>query len=127
MPGKTEKREERMDTEANKAVVRRYMEMWNTGNVVLADELLAPTYVDHAHPEVTGPERVKQAVPKFRTAFPDFHISLGDMVSEGDLVALRATLRRTQQGKEVVSRVMWFVRLADGMMTELWTGSETSN
>lgn len=116
-----------MDTEANKAVVRRYMEMWNTGNVVLADELLAPTYVDHAHPEVTGPERVKQAVPKFRTAFPDFHISLGDMVSEGDLVALRATLRRTQQGKEVVSRVMWFVRLADGMMTELWTGSETSN
>jgi predicted SnoaL-like aldol condensation-catalyzing enzyme len=127
MPGKTEKREEGMDTEANKAVVRRYMEMWNTGNVALADELLAPTYVDHAHPEVTGPESVKQAVLRFRAAFPDFHISLGDMVSEGDLVALRATLRRTQQGKEVVSRVTWFVRFAGGMMAELWTGSETSS
>ena len=127
MPEKILKREEGMDAEANKAVVRRYLEMWNTGNVTLADELLAPTYVDHAHPEVTGPESVKQAVPKFRAAFPDFHISLGDMVSEGDLVALRATLRRMQQGKEAVSRVMWFVRLADGMMAELWTGSETSS
>ena len=115
-----------MDAEANKAIVRRYMEMWNTGNVALADELLAPTYVDHTHPEVTGPESVKQAVSKFRATFPDFRISLGDIVSEGDLVALRAILRRTQQGKEVVSRVMWFVRIADGMMVELWTGSETS-
>ncbi len=115
-----------MDAEANKAIVRRYMEMWNTGQVALADELLAPTYVDHAHPEVTGPESVKQAVPKFCAAFPDFRISIGDIVSEGDLVALRAILRRTQQGKEVVSRVMWFVRIADGMMVELWTGSETS-
>jgi predicted SnoaL-like aldol condensation-catalyzing enzyme len=126
MAGKTVKRETGMDIEANKALVRRYTEMWNTGEVALADELLAPTYVDHAHPEVTGPERVKQAVPKFRAAFPDFQISLKEIVSEGDLVALRAILRRTQQGKEVVSRVMWFVRLAEGMMVELWTGSETS-
>jgi predicted SnoaL-like aldol condensation-catalyzing enzyme len=126
MPDKTLKRKEGMDAEANKAVVRRYIEIWNTGNVALADELLAPTYVDHAHPEVTGPESVKQAMPKFRATFPDFRISIGDIVSEGDLVALRATLRRTQQGKEVVSQVMWFVRLAHGKMAELWTGSETS-
>ncbi len=33
-----------MDLEANKAVVRRYIEMWNTGNVV--DDVLAPEYVD---------------------------------------------------------------------------------
>ena len=30
-----------MDSEANKAVVKRYIEMWNTGNVALADEVLA--------------------------------------------------------------------------------------
>ena len=126
MAGNTVKRETGMDVEANKTIVRRYLEMWNTGEVAQADELLAPTYVDHAHPEVTGPESVKQAVPKFRAAFPDFRISIGDIVSEGDLVALRAILRRTQQGKEVVSRVMWFVRIAQGMMVELWTGSETS-
>jgi predicted SnoaL-like aldol condensation-catalyzing enzyme len=126
MAGKTLKREAGMDAEANKALVRRYMEMWNTGEVALADELLAPTYVDHAHPEVTGPESVKQAMPKFREAFPDFRIDIGEIVSEGDRVALRAILRRTQQGKEVISQVMWFVRIADSMMVELWTGSETS-
>lgn len=108
-----------MNSEANKTVVKRYMEMWNTGNVVLADEVLALTWVDHAHPEVRGPESVKQAVPKIRATFPDFHITIESMVSEGDLVALRGTVRT-----EIVSRVMWFVRLIDGKMEEMWTGPE---
>src|SRR5262245_53728550 len=114
-----------MDAEANKVIVIRYIEMWNTGHLALADELLAPTYVDHAHSEVTGPASVKQALQQFRAAFPDFSVTLGAMVSEEDLVAVRATLRRTQQGKEVVSRVMWFVRIVQGRIAELWTGSET--
>ncbi len=33
-----------MNPKANKTVVRRYMEMWKTGNVVLADEVLGPTW-----------------------------------------------------------------------------------
>lgn len=115
-----------MDTETNKTLVRRYLEMWNTGQVELADEVLAPTWVDHAHPEVTGPESVKQAVSRIRAAFPDFHITIEHIVSEGDLVALRGTIRRTQQGTPLVSAVMWFVRLASGKMVEMWTGSETS-
>ena len=110
-----------MDSEANKALVRRYLEMWNTGHVELADEVLAPTWVDHSHPEATGPESVKQAVLKIRAAFPDFSITIESMVGEGDLVALRGMVRR-----EIVSRVMWFVRLADGKMLEMWTGSEAS-
>ena len=109
-----------MNSEANKTVVKRYMEMWNTGNVVLADEVLTPTWVDHAHPEVRDPESVKQAVRKVRAAFPDFRITIESMVSEGDLVALHGTVRT-----EIVSRVMWFVRLIDGKMEEMWTGPET--
>ena len=113
-----------MDSEANKAIVKRYMEMWNTGNVALADEVLAPTYVDYAHPEVTGPAEVKRTVLEVRTAFPDFHIAIEYIVGEEDIVAWRGIIRRTQQGKEVVSHVMWFCRLADGLMLELWTGNE---
>src|SRR6266702_4054452 len=89
MPVTILKKGERMDVEANKALVRRYIELWNAGNVELADEVLAPTWVDHAHPEVTGPERVKQAVSKIRAAFPDFRITIESIVGEGDLVALR--------------------------------------
>ena len=111
-----------MDTEANKAIVRRYIEMWNTGNVVLADEVLAPTWLDHAHPEVTGSESVKQAVSKIRAAFPDFYITIESILAEGNLVALRGIVQR-----EAVSRVMWFIRIIDGKMVEMWTGSERSN
>ncbi len=110
-----------MDSEANKALVRSYIEMWNTGNVELADEVLAPTWVDHAHPEVTGPESVKQAVLEIRAAFSDFRITIDFMMSEDNMVALRGTIIRTQQGKETASQVMWLVRIANGKMVEEWT------
>lgn len=107
--------------EANKAIVRRYLEMWNTGNVALADEVLAPDWLDHAHPEVTGPESVKQAVSKVRAAFPDLQFTIESIVSEGDIVAVYAAVQRGGS-----SRVMWFVRIANGKMAEMWTGSETA-
>lgn len=115
-----------MGIEASKALVRRYMEMWNTGRVELADEVLAPDWRDHAHPEVSGPESVKQAVSQIRATTPDFSISIESIIGEGDLVALRGTVRRTRQEAEVASRVMWFVRVANGKMQEMWTGTETA-
>ncbi len=111
-----------MDIAANKALVKGYIEMWNTGDVTLADDMLAADWVDHAHPEVVGTDHVKQAVVKVRAAFPDFHIMIEQNITEDDLVAIRATVLRG--GK--TSRVMWFVRVADGKMREMWTGSETS-
>lgn len=116
-----------MDLEANKDVARRYIEMWNTGKVALAGEVLAPDYMDHAHPEISGPESVKQSVQKIRAALPDFNIAIEFIISEGDLVALRGTIRRTQQGTLVVSHVIWFIRIVGGKMTELWTGPEAAN
>jgi len=111
-----------MNIEANKAPVRGYIEMWNTGDVALADEVLATDWVDHAHPEVVGTDHVKQAVVKVRAAFPDFHITIEQIIAEGELVAVRATVLRG--GK--TSRVMWLVRVAEGKMREMWTGSESS-
>jgi predicted SnoaL-like aldol condensation-catalyzing enzyme len=110
-----------MDSDANKALVRSYIEMWNTGNVELADEVLAPGWVDHAHPEVTGLASVKQAVLEIRAAFPDFRITSDFIMSEGNMVVLRGTIIRTQQGKEVVSQIMWLVRIVNGKMAEEWT------
>lgn len=96
--------------------------MWNTGNVESADEVLALSWLDHAHPEVTDPESVKRAVREIRKAFPDFHITIDFMMSERDMVALRGTILRTQQdGKKLVSQVMWLIRIANGKMAEEWT------
>jgi hypothetical protein len=85
-----------MDVEANKQIVRRYVELWNTGNTALADDILSPTYVDHAHPEVSGPESVKQALQQTRTAFPGFASSIDSLIGERDMVALRVIIRRTR-------------------------------
>jgi hypothetical protein len=52
-----------MNNAANKAIVRRYVELYNTGHVDLADEVIASDFVDHTHPELRpGPEDVKLEV-----------------------------------------------------------------
>ncbi len=115
-----------MHAEKNKLIVRRYIEMWNTGHADLADEVLATNYRDHAHPEVTSIEHVKQALLTTRTAIPDFHIAIEQIIGEGEMVALRGTIRRTLQGREIVSQVIWSARVVAERMVELWTGTERS-
>ena len=82
-----------MSTEENKALARRVLEeMFNKGNLDLADEVFAPDYVDHdpAMPEdIRGPEGFKEYVSIFRTAFPDIHLEIEDQVAEGDKVVTR--------------------------------------
>jgi predicted SnoaL-like aldol condensation-catalyzing enzyme len=116
-----------MDQEANKTLVRRYIEMINTGSVALVDEVLVPGWVDHAHPELTDLESVKRAVLEFKAATPDFHIIIENILSEGDMVALRGAVHRTKQGQEVISRLAWFIRIEDGKMAEAWTYHERPN
>ena len=124
-----------MGTEANKALVRRYIELYNTGHVALADEVIAPDFMDHTHPELRpGPEDVKHEVTSFRAAFPDAWITIEDIISEGDTVAFRFVLRGTHQGmfagfsatgKEVTLTGMDFIRIAGGKLVELWSNQDT--
>jgi steroid delta-isomerase-like uncharacterized protein len=124
-----------MNIEANKALVRRYIELWETGNPALADEILAAEYVDHAHPhQAPGPEPVKREVMSFRTGFPDAHITIEQIIGEGDLIAFRFVLRGTHSGtfagfpptgKEAVLTGVDFIRIADGKMVEMWSTQDT--
>jgi steroid delta-isomerase-like uncharacterized protein len=124
-----------MGTKANKALVRRYVELYNTGNVVLADEIIASDFVDHTHPELrSGPEDVKHEVTAFRTAFPDAYIRIEDMIGEGETVAFRFILRGTHRGtfagipvtgKEATLTGMDFIRIANGKLVELWSNQDT--
>src|SRR2546423_951900 len=113
-----------METEGNKVLVRRYVELWNTGDGGLADEILAPDFVDHTHPDQpAGPQSVKEEVASFRAAFPDAQVRVEQMISEGDTVAFRFELRGTHlgpfgsfapTGKQVVLTGMDFLRISDG-------------
>jgi predicted ester cyclase len=115
-----------MNAEANKALVQRYLEMWNTGSAAIADEILALDWHDHNHPEITSIDGVKQALLATRRAFPDFHITVEAIIGERNVVALRAIITRTQEGQTTSSKVVWFVRVENGKMAELWTVSEAA-
>jgi steroid delta-isomerase-like uncharacterized protein len=124
-----------VNIEANKTLVRRYIELWETGHLPLADEILAAEFIDHTHPDrPPGPEPVKQEVTTFRTAFPDAHATIEEMIGEGDLVAFRFVLRGTYlgpfagfspTGKVAIVTGVDFVRIADGKICELWSVQDT--
>jgi steroid delta-isomerase-like uncharacterized protein len=89
-------------SEENKTIARRWFEdLWNKGNLSVADEVLAPTYVHHdlSTPDFgRGPESEKKRVTHYRTAFPDLHLTIDDLIAENDKIVVRWTCRGTHKG-----------------------------
>ncbi len=110
-----------MNSATNKDIVRSYAKMWNEHDTSIAEKILADNYIDHAHPELVGPQAIAQTVDKTLQAMPDFHIEMSFMIAEGDLVAFREKLTMTRQGEEQRLEGMGFVRLSNGKMVERWT------
>jgi steroid delta-isomerase-like uncharacterized protein len=86
----------------NAAMVRRfYEEVWNRGNVDVADEVFADDYVRHdlrpskAEP---GPAGQKRVASDFREAFPDLRFEVELVVAQDDFVAARWTAEGTNSG-----------------------------
>jgi hypothetical protein len=83
-------------------LVRRVVdEVWNAGDLDLADELFGLTYINHGGliPDlVCGPEGVKFSVALYRRAFPDLHIWTDELRANGGIVMLRWTAQGTSQG-----------------------------
>ena len=75
--------------EKNKALVRRFIEdVYNRGNLDVADELLAPDYVDHTVPpgKYSSREGLKRSVAKQRASSSDLRFSIKEQLAEGDQV-----------------------------------------
>lgn len=86
----------------NKAIAKRIVqEIWNEGNLELAEEIIAPDYADNVAGDGSsvGPEGFKKAVMGIRYAFPDFNITIDDMIAENDKVALVWTFVGTHKGE----------------------------
>jgi len=86
-----------------KEIVRRWFEeVWNQGREETIDELLAPEGVAHglgeAGAEVRGPEGFKPFFRNLRGSFPDLHIRIEEIISEGEWAAVRVVLEGTHKG-----------------------------
>jgi steroid delta-isomerase-like uncharacterized protein len=120
-----------MSAEENKALIRRYMEAVDAGDVNCLDEFLAPDFVSH-NPFLPGvaPTRdgAKEAFRLFLRATPGYH-TIDDLIAEGDKVAARITgygsheaellgIPPTHQAITMSGIVIW--RLAGGKIVEHW-------
>jgi steroid delta-isomerase-like uncharacterized protein len=91
-----------MSTEENKTQARRFTEeVVNSGHMGKVDEFMAETFVDHQAPPGVPPTRdgVKGFFQAFRTAFPDLHYTVHDVIAEGDRVVQRVTGTGTMKGE----------------------------
>jgi steroid delta-isomerase-like uncharacterized protein len=114
-------------TEAHKALVQQFVdEFWNSGNFDAADELMTSDAIIH-EPVAGTPEDLKAVATMIRSAFPDWHSSVEEMLVEGDRVAERWTGRGTHRGefqgihptgKSVAVPGVVFYRIADGKIAE---------
>lgn len=87
---------------SNQEIVRLVcLEAWGKGNVALAEELYAENFVSlNPTPGLpAGREGVKMEIAAYHQAFPDMHVTVDDMVSEGDKVVARYTIRGTHTGE----------------------------
>jgi hypothetical protein len=76
-------------------LIRRVVdEIWNLGNLDLADALFAADYVNHGGliPDlVHGPEAVKVAVTLYKLAFPRHLVAVDHLIQVGDRVSFEWT------------------------------------
>ena len=120
---------------SNKATFRRFQEATNSGDVELIsktiDEVVEPDVLIRTPlpVEATGAEALKEVFSRLHRAFPDLHVSVEDVIAEGDRIAARNSVTGTHQGdymgipptgRRVTYNEMFIVRFVDGRIAETW-------
>ena len=115
----------------NEAIYRRIIEEgFNQGNLAVADELVAESAVEHQRGGAgDGPEGLKRTISILRSAFPDFTLTIEELVAVGDKVWARQRGGGTNlgsfagfppSGRKAFTDVIDICRFEDGKMVEHW-------
>jgi predicted ester cyclase len=107
-------------SEQNKEIVRRMVEAINSGNeAAFVEQAFAPR----------AARRVGRLFAEFRTAFPDWHEEIVELVAEGNTVAgrfrcsgthLGEFLGEAPTGRHMDVEEVFFVRAEDGKFVDFW-------
>jgi steroid delta-isomerase-like uncharacterized protein len=122
--------------ERNKALVRRWVQAFNDGDLDAVDDLVTDSYVRHDpnSPQVRGPEEEKQLIAMYRSAFPDLRFTIEDMVAEGDRVVIRVGISATHKGEllgipptrnRLTLSAIEIYRFEGGKIAEQWVQVDT--
>ena len=125
-------------SEANKKLVLRWFEeVWNQQSETTIDEIFSSEGKAHGFPDpgstLQGPEDFKAIQRNFCGAFPDLHLTVEDVIAEGDRVAARWSVTMTHlgdhlgipaTGKRAGFAGSVFVVVKDGKIVEAWNQME---
>jgi predicted ester cyclase len=126
---------------SNKATVRRFQDAVGTGDAEVIskmfDELVEPDVLIHTPLpiEATGARALKQVWAMLLPGLPDLHLTIEDLLEEGDKVVMRNTVTGTHQGeymgipptgKSVTYNEIFIFRFAGGRIAETWASSTSS-
>ena len=105
-------------------------EGFSKGAVTVIDDLASPDFVEHQYGFVPpNASSVKRAITSLHFAFPDFSMTVEELVSNGDKVWGRMTARGTHKGqlgpmpptgKRIEITVIDIMRFKDGKLIEHW-------
>ncbi|HEY64452.1 MAG TPA: ester cyclase [Caldilineae bacterium] len=124
-----------MSARENETLVRRDNdEVWNQNKVDVIDELYTEDFVLHdMGQDYHGREAYRQYVMTTRSAFPDLHSTIDDIMATEDVVVTRWTFQGTHQGeitlgdetiaptgKHVTIHGITWNRIANGRIAEAW-------
>jgi predicted ester cyclase len=123
-------------TAENKALVRRFYDEIDKGNLAAIDELVAENYLDHNPPPFPGLQPglagVKQQFKIFLEATPGYH-RIDDQIAEDDKVVTRLTAIGTHEGemfgiaptgKKLEMTATVIHRIANGKLVEKWSNKD---
>jgi steroid delta-isomerase-like uncharacterized protein len=124
-------------SEENKAISRRFFELWENGDLDALEEVVAPDSVDHDAYNPYGQEGLEGArktLAMYREAFPDTRFTIEDQLAEGDKVVTRWTATGTHEGelmgmeptgKKATVTGITIDRIEGGKIAEGWTSWDT--
>lgn len=91
------------DEELREMIIRVVEEAWNQGKMEVLDEEFATEYVYHRSPfpDVEGLEAFKQYIADTRNTYPDFKLTIVEMIIKGDIAVVRGTFSGTNTGESL--------------------------
>ncbi|WAL66187.1 ester cyclase [Amycolatopsis cynarae] len=105
-----------------RSLAYRMHEAFNSRNFDAADDIFTPDFFSHPL-QRSGVEHVKEVWNIAAQKFPEMRTVVEDVVTDGERVALRATVSGFP-GEEFTMLEMF--RVADGRIAELWGVSNQS-
>lgn len=115
-------------TSQHEQLLSEYGELWN-GDFSKGDTVSESVVIHEPAEEIRGREELEDRIREVRSGFPDFHITVDDMLVSNEVVMMEWTMTGTHEGeyrgipptdREMTVSGMSKFRITDNKVQEEW-------